>query len=88
MVQGLTPETYEKLKSAVEIGKWEDGTSLTEEQRESSLQLVLAYQALVLDSNEPFTIAGDGQMVMKSKKELREEINNNNEIARFTNDDI
>ncbi|MCY4045951.1 MAG: DUF1315 family protein [Cellvibrionales bacterium] len=44
MIQSMDQETYIKLKRAVEIGKWEDGTQLTSEQRELSLQAVIAFE--------------------------------------------
>ena len=38
MINNITPDIYESLKLAVEIGKWSDGGKLTAEQRELSLQ--------------------------------------------------
>lgn len=46
MVSSLTPEIYENLKRAVELGKWPNGERLTPEQREHCLQAVIAYDAL------------------------------------------
>ncbi|MFP3570326.1 DUF1315 family protein, partial [Paraburkholderia sp. SIMBA_030] len=40
MIENITPEIYESLKTAVEIGKWSDGRKLTVEQKELSLQAV------------------------------------------------
>ena len=42
MIQNITPEIYQSLKLAVEIGKWADGNKLTPEQRELSLQAMIA----------------------------------------------
>lgn len=36
MIENITPDIYESLKLAVEIGKWSDGRKLTQEQRELS----------------------------------------------------
>lgn len=44
-LQALTPEVYEKLKLAVEIGKWSDGNKLSAEQRATCLQAVIAYDS-------------------------------------------
>ena len=41
----VTPEIYESLKKAVELGKWDNGLKLTKEQVENSLQIVIAYDA-------------------------------------------
>jgi len=42
----ITPEVYQSLKQAVEIGKWPDGRSLTNEQKEYCLQAIIAYDNL------------------------------------------
>ncbi|MFV3304383.1 YeaC family protein [Pseudomonas sp. NY15181] len=44
MIQNITPELYESLKLAVEIGKWPDGRKLSQEQKELSLQAVIAWE--------------------------------------------
>ena len=33
LIRNITPDVYESLKLAVEIGKWADGRKLTQEQR-------------------------------------------------------
>lgn len=45
MIENLTPDIYESLKLAVEIGKWPDGRKLTQEQKELSLQAVIAWES-------------------------------------------
>ena len=52
LVAQLTPEVYERLKSAIELGKWPDGRKLTEEQKTSCMEAVLRYQALNLPPEE------------------------------------
>lgn len=44
LIKQMTPEIYENLKLAIEIGKWADGTRLTNDQLENSLQAVIAYE--------------------------------------------
>lgn len=44
LIQNITPEIYERLKLAVEIGKWPDGRRLTQEQKELSLQAMIAWE--------------------------------------------
>lgn len=44
MLAILNPEIVQKLKTAVEIGKWENGIALTKEQRQMSMQAVLAWE--------------------------------------------
>ncbi|MDX2462904.1 MAG: DUF1315 family protein [Porticoccus sp.] len=43
LIESITPEIYNNLKTAVEVGKWPDGSRLTPEQREHSIQAVIAY---------------------------------------------
>lgn len=44
LLQSVTPEIYENLKTAVEIGKWPDGRKLTQEQKELCLQAMIAWE--------------------------------------------
>ena len=44
LIQKMDLATYQSLKQAVEISKWADGRKLTAEQRELSLQAVIAYE--------------------------------------------
>ncbi|MDP5151220.1 YeaC family protein [Rheinheimera baltica] len=88
LVQAMTPDTYEKLAEAVATGRWADGNTMDDSQREQSLQLVMAYQAQVLKSDELFTIGADGQMVHKSKAELKKQFDTQPSIARFSHDDL
>lgn len=88
LIQSMTPEVYERLKTAVETGKWPDGTPLSDTQRETSLQAVMMYQAKVLKSSEHMTVNEHGELVHQSKQELRRAFREHNEIARFKQDDI
>jgi uncharacterized protein YeaC (DUF1315 family) len=45
LIDSITPEIYDNLKRAVELGKWPDGKALTDAQKESSLQAIIAYDA-------------------------------------------
>lgn len=44
MIENITPDIYQSLKLAVEIGKWSDGRKLSQEQRELSLQALIAWE--------------------------------------------
>jgi uncharacterized protein YeaC (DUF1315 family) len=44
MLAILNPEIVERLKTAVEIGKWPNGIALTKEQREICMQAVIAWE--------------------------------------------
>lgn len=44
VIQQMDNGTYKNLKRAVELGKWPDGRVLTQQQRETSMQAVIAYE--------------------------------------------
>lgn len=88
LVSAMAPETYEKLADAVATGRWADGTLLTDEQKAQTLQLVMAYQSKILKSEDIFTVGPDGQIVHKSKAELKKQFSDPAAIARFTHDDL
>lgn len=88
LVQSMTPEVYERLKTAVETGKWLDGTPLSEAQRESSMQAVLMYQSKVEGSEQHMSVGADGDIVHKSKRELKQQFSEQKSIARFKQDDF
>ncbi|MCS3429519.1 YeaC family protein [Klebsiella sp. BIGb0407] len=73
MLAAMTPEIYQRLATAVELGKWPDGVALTPEQKENSLQLVMLWQSRHNTDAQHMTIDTEGQMVMKSKQQLKAE---------------
>lgn len=52
LLHSITPDVYQNLKLAVEIGKWPDGRALSTEQRELCLQAVIAYEQNNLAEHE------------------------------------
>lgn len=78
-VKNITPSLYEQLKTAVETGKWLDGNPLTEEQKEHSLQLVIAYQNEFNTQPEHFSINKSGEIHMVAKQQLRSQFAESNE---------
>ncbi|MDJ1654898.1 YeaC family protein [Raoultella sp. Ech2A] len=73
IIDSMTPEVYQRLATAVELGKWPDGVALTPEQKGNSLQLVMLWQARHNVQAQHMTIDTSGQMVMKSKQQLKVE---------------
>lgn len=41
----LSPEVYQKLKQALELGRWDNGVAITKEQQQITLQAILHYEA-------------------------------------------
>lgn len=94
LVENLSTDMYERLKHAAETGKWPEGTPVDEPQRNTALQIVMAYQAKNLQSDENMTIGADGNIVTKTKRELKAQFSQakaqddnttDNDIARFSN---
>ncbi|XXN65184.1 YeaC family protein [Enterobacter ludwigii] len=83
MLEAMTPEVYERLSAAVEIGKWPDGVALTQEQKDHCLQLVMLWQARHNDEPQHMTIGKGGDMVTKSKKQLKEEFGIEPDVTRI-----
>ena len=66
MIENITPEIYQSLKLAVEIGKWPDGRKLTQEQKELSLQAMIAWEVQNLPEEERTGYMGPSECKSKS----------------------
>ncbi|PSS59262.1 YeaC family protein [Pseudomonas sp. BBP2017] len=66
MIENITPEIYESLKLAVELGKWADGRKLTTEQKELSLQAVIAWEMQNLPEEQRTGYMGPQECSSKS----------------------
>ncbi|MDO7084610.1 DUF1315 family protein [Pseudocolwellia sp. AS88] len=84
LVENMDESMYLRLKHAAETGKWPEGTKVEQAQRDSALQIVMAYQAKHLNSDEMLTVGADGEIVTKTKRELKKEFSDQNNIARFS----
>ena len=73
LIEAMTPEIYQRLVQAVELGKWPDGVALTPEQKENSLQALMLWQSMNNVDPQHMSIGTDGQIVMKSKQELKQQ---------------
>lgn len=52
LVSQLNTDVYERIKLAIELGKWADGSRLTSEQLENCMQLLILYEAHNLGESE------------------------------------
>ena len=43
MIDNINSETYGSLKQALELGKWPDGTRLSQEQKEQTMMAIIAW---------------------------------------------
>jgi uncharacterized protein YeaC (DUF1315 family) len=89
LVDDMSEEMYMRLKCAAETGKWPEGTVVDKAQKESALQITMAYQSRHLNSDEILSIGSDGLIVDKTKRQLKNEFSDlkntpDNNIARFS----
>jgi uncharacterized protein len=87
LVDTMSEEMYLRLKCAAETGKWPEGVAVDKEQQLSAVQITMAYQAKHLNSDQTLTIGPNGEMIMKTKSELRSDFpstKDSNDIARFS----
>lgn len=66
MIENITPDIYGSLKLAVEIGKWSDGRKLSQEQRELSLQALIAWEVQNLPEEQRTGYMGPQECSSKS----------------------
>ncbi|AMF94905.1 DUF1315 family protein [Vibrio fluvialis] len=71
LIDAITPEAYERLVFAVETGKWPEGTTLSQEQRDYCMQAVMLYQSKHNLNADHMSVGVGGDVVFKSKAELK-----------------
>ncbi|EOW6612719.1 YeaC family protein [Vibrio fluvialis] len=71
LIDAITPEAYERLVFAVETGKWLEGTTLSQEQRDYCMQAVMLYQSKHNLNADHMSVGVGGDVVFKSKAELK-----------------
>ncbi|MGF1757425.1 DUF1315 family protein [Photobacterium sagamiensis] len=92
LLEAMTPDVYRRILTAVEIGKWPDGTPLTTEQRDSALQAVMLFQSRHNTNAEHMSVEAGGEIKFKSKAELKRDFagegSAQDDIARFSHGDM
>ncbi|WP_428772005.1 YeaC family protein [Vibrio sp.] len=79
LLSAMTPEVYERLLFAVETGKWPEGTTLTQQQRDSCMQAVMLYQSKHNTDAQHMSVAQGGEICFKSKSELKKQFQSDQE---------
>lgn len=88
LVSAMDESAFLRLRTAVETGFWEDGIRLSDDQRRYAMQATMLYQAWHGGGDQHLTIASDGQIIHKSKAELKTQFRSKDPIARFDHDDL
>ena len=52
MLEVMNPDIYQRLRRAVELGKWPDGTALSAEQRETCMEAIIAFESANLPEEQ------------------------------------
>ncbi|MCO7027955.1 YeaC family protein [Vibrio paracholerae] len=71
LINAIMPEAYQRLLYAVETGKWPEGTPLSQQQRDSCMQAVMLYQSKHNTQADHMSVGVGGEVVFKSKAELK-----------------
>ena len=58
LIKTITPDIYERFKNAIETGKWNDGTLLTENQKATTLRAIILYEQVHLLEHERVGFTG------------------------------
>ncbi|MDP2544240.1 DUF1315 family protein [Photobacterium damselae subsp. piscicida] len=85
LLDAMTPDVYEQLSRAVEIGKWANGVQLTDEQLFNAMQAMMIYQSRFNQEAQHMTVAQGGELKIKTKTDFQQEIkglDNSKEIFR------
>lgn len=76
MIDTLSPDTYRRLKRAVETGKWPDGKPLTPQQRDNAMHAVIAWGELHLPETDRVGYIDRGHKVAATGDQPQETILN------------
>lgn len=52
ILNSMTPEIHSNFKRAIELGKWPNGTALTEQQKETCMEAIISYEQVHLQESE------------------------------------
>ena len=83
VVDTMSNDMYLRLKHAAETGKWPEGTTVDKAQRDTALQLSMAYQSRHLNADQMLTVGADGELVTKTKRELKAQFSEQNKAKEI-----
>ena len=63
-VGNLNQDVINKLRTAIEIGRWESGDKVTQEQLDTAMQAVMFWQSRHAENSdsEPFVVGPNGEL--------------------------
>ncbi len=66
LIKTITPDIYERFKKAIETGKWNDRTLLTEDQKAITLRAIILYEQVHLLEHERVGFIGSNNCGKKA----------------------
>ena len=66
LIKTITPDIYERFKKAIETGKWNDRTLLTEDQKAITLRAIILYEQIHLREHERVGFTGSNNCGKKA----------------------
>ncbi|MEM1142116.1 MAG: DUF1315 family protein [Pseudomonadota bacterium] len=72
-VKSMTPDLVERLRTAVATGRWPDGRPLKQEQRENSLQAIIAWEQANLPEHQRTGYVKPKAEVLEERREKQVE---------------
>ena len=66
LIKTITPDIYERFKKAIETGKWNDRTLLTEDQKAITLRAIILYERVHLLEQERVGFTGSNNCGKKA----------------------
>ena len=68
LIDNISPAIYDSLKSAIELGKWSDGSRLSSDQVDKCMQAVILYEAENLPQQQRTGFGLSGRCSKQQKK--------------------
>lgn len=86
LVSNMNPEIRAQLARSVELGRWPDGTSLSDEQKGHAMQAVMLWDSVYgqEDESEPFKVLKGGKLIRQVERDRKM---NKQTTANSTNQD-
>lgn len=70
LLASVTPEVHQRLRTAVELGKWESGEKLSPRQVEDCLQLIIAWEYRNLPESERVAWIDRSRLATRDQTEI------------------
>lgn len=73
VVQNLSPDVVSRLRKSLETGRWPDGRELTAQQKEDTLQALIAWDEAHLPKDQRVGFIDNSKLGKKSSSKIESE---------------